>query len=155
MIKTTYQNILVEVLDIYEAGDVKYAVVCALEGKLFVEWGKWPIKTEYATAKLEELSDITPIPETEPRQSNLLSLALTYRDKQQWSAGESVWLWKNGDRGAFLKEGREGIVKLCITDYSKSIIVFLLSHKSWRWEVSRNVGANYHQWVNQVKEAAT
>jgi len=155
MIKATYQNIPVEVLDIYEAGDEKHAVVRSLEGRLFVEWGKWPTKTEYVTARLDELSDITPTPDEEPRQENLLSLALSYRDKQQWSAGETVWLWKNGNHGAYLKEGPEGIVRLWLTGYSRSVTVFLLSHKTWQWEVSRNVGASYYRWVTKIKEAAT
>ena len=95
MDKAVYKNIPVDILHIYEAGGVKRATVRAVEGKPFTKWGKWLTKTSYATTTLDQLSGFTPDPQPEPAIPNLLSLALEYRDKQQWSAGEAVWLWRS------------------------------------------------------------
>ena len=154
MIKATYRNLAVEVLDTYEADEVVYAVVRALRGQLFVEWGRWPVKTEYATVLHDELREVTASAEAEPKPQNLLALALAHQGKQQWSSGESVWLWGGPEHGAYLKVGPEGIVRLWLTGFNNGLNVFLLNHKSWQWEVSRNLGANYYRWVEQIREAA-
>ena len=98
MIKAIYRNTHVEVLDVYQTRKVKYAAIRALEGKPFVGGNKWPVRTEYTTAHADDLSDVSQVDQHEPEESNLLSLALEYRDKQQWTAGESVWLWRNGNQ---------------------------------------------------------
>ena len=40
MIKATFRNLAVEVLDTNEAGEGVYTVVRAVKGKLFLEWGR-------------------------------------------------------------------------------------------------------------------
>ena len=105
MIKATYRNLSVEVLDTNETGEVIYAVVSALKGNLFVKWGRWLVKTEYATVLHEELRELTPSLTAESKPQNLLALALAYQFKHQWAAGERVWLWGGPESGAYLKEG--------------------------------------------------
>ena len=153
MIKATYRNIQVEILNVYEGQNEMLSSVRAIEGKPFTKPGKWIRKSEYATVKVGELSNITPDQDPQPLGPNLLSLALAYREKQRWYAGESVWLWKNGKTGAFLKE-TEGFINLCLTGYSKSVTVFWLNPYSRQWEVSHDLGTNYYQWVNGINEGA-
>lgn len=152
MMKAVYRNILVKILVEYKAVNEKYAVVKAIEGKLFLSKEKMLAKTEYATVKLDELINIEPDPKSEPENLNLLDMAVAYTDRQQWYAGESVWLWRNGNKGAFLKEMDGFFVTLNLTGYQKYLIVFHLNPKTWKWEVSRNLGANYYQWIDQYKE---
>ena len=151
MIRAIYRKIPVEVLVEYEAGDEKYAAIRAIKGKPFLRNDKWMTKTEYVTIKLDEVTDITPDPSTEPKKPNLLIMALNHVDKKQWYSGESVWLWRNGNKGAFLKEQDGMFVTLSITGYQEYLIVFWLNPETWRWEVSRNLGSNYYQWIDQYK----
>ena len=88
---------------------------------------------------------------SKPNEANLLTMSLAYQDKQQWRAGESVWLWRNGNKGAFLKEEDGFFVTLNLTGYRRSIIVFYLNTNTWKWEVSRNLGSDYYQWVDECK----
>ena len=151
MIRAIYRKIPVVVLVEYEAGDEKYAAIRAIEGKPFLRNDKWLAKTEYTTVKLDELTDITPDPSSEPKKTNLLKMALTHVNKQQWYAGESVWLWRNGNKGAFLKEEDGMFITLNITGYREYLIVFWLNPETWSWEISRNLGANYYQWIDHYK----
>ena len=150
MDRAIYRGIPVEVLETYESGGVKYAAVRAIEGKPFVEWGTLPNPTEYETVKLEELSKITTDQKSVSDQSNLLSMALAYKDKKQWYSGESIWLWRNGSRGAFLKE-EQGFIKLNLVGEHKSVTIFWLNPDKWEWDASRNVGIEYHKWVDCMK----
>ena len=152
MIRAIYRKIPVEVLAEYEAGDEKYAAIRAIDGKLFLRKDKWMTKTEYATVRFEELTELTPEPIMKTETSNLLEMALEYADKQQWYAGESVWLWRNGNKGAFLKEEDGMFVTLNITGYRQYLVIYWLNSETWRWEISRNLGANYYQWIDQYKE---
>ena len=152
MIRAIYRKIPVEVLAEYEAGDEKYAAIRAIEGRPFLRKDKWLTKTKYATIKLEELTDITHDTSFEPEKHNLLMMALAYVDKKQWYAGESVWLWRNGNKGAFLKEHDGMFVTLNIAGYREYLVVFWLNPETWSWEISRNLGANYYRWVVQYNE---
>jgi hypothetical protein len=153
MDQAIYRNIQVEILDTYKAGNTKYVAVRAVEGKPFVGGNKWPTRTEYTTAEFDELYGITLNPQTEPAQPTLLSLALAYQDKSQWHSGESVWIWGDKHRGAFLK-AEQGFVNLCLVGYRKSVTIFWLNPKTWKWEITRNAGINYHQWVSGIMECA-
>jgi hypothetical protein len=85
-------------------------------------------------------------------EPNILEMALSYSDKKQWSSGESVWLWHQGNKGVFLKE-QDGFVALNITSYREYLIVFWLNPETWSWEISRNLGVNYYQWMERYKES--
>jgi hypothetical protein len=153
MDKATYKNISVEIIHVYDVGDVKHATVRAIEGKPFLAWGKFPTRTSYATTTMNELSDIIPDPKPEPVVPNLLSLALEYRDKQQWSAGEVVDLWGDQKCSAFLKEAN-CIVNLYLTGLSRSVTVFFLDLNNGEWKESRTLGADYQYWVDSIKAGA-
>ncbi|MFC2052848.1 hypothetical protein ACFLV7_00920 [Chloroflexota bacterium] len=149
MDRAIYRGIPVEVLRIYESGDNKYAAVRAIEGKPFYQWRPIPVPTEYETVKLEELSEITTDPKSVSNHFSLLSMALAYKDKKQWYSGESVWLWRNGSRGAFLKE-EQGFINLNLVGEHKSVTIFWLNPNKWEWEISRNVGIEYHKWADCI-----
>jgi hypothetical protein len=153
MDKATYKNIPVDILHVYDVGDVKHATVRAVEGKPFLAWGKFPTRTRYATTTMDELSDIIQDPHAEPAVPNLLSLALEYRSKQQWSAGEVVCLWGGRECEAFLKE-ENCIVNLCLTGLSRSVTVFFLDLRTGEWKESRTLGADYQYWVDSIKAGA-
>ena len=56
MIIARYKNSPVEVLDVYTDGaEVKWAAIRALEDKPFVGGDMWPVRTEYTTARVEDL----------------------------------------------------------------------------------------------------
>jgi hypothetical protein len=153
MDKAIYKNISVDIVHVYEIGDVKHATVRAVEGKPFMNLDKWPTKTSYATTTIDQLSDIIPDPQREPTVPNLLSLALEYRGKQQWSAGEVVNLWGNRKCKAFLKE-ENCIVNLCLIGISRSVTVFILDLHTGQWKESRTLYAEYQHWVDQIKAGA-
>jgi hypothetical protein len=153
MDKAIYKETSVDILHVYEAGDVTYTTVRAIEGKPFLAWGKFSTKTKYATTTLAELTDIMPNSEPEPLAPNLLSLALEHRQKQQWSAGEAVWLWGDRTRGAYMKEAN-CIVNLYLVGVSNGVTVFILDLRTGRWDVARTLGADYHQWVDRIKDRA-
>lgn len=53
----TYKQIPVEVLDITEDGaGIRWAVIKAITGRPFVGGNKWPTRTAYATAKVDDLT---------------------------------------------------------------------------------------------------
>jgi len=151
MVKATYKDIPVEVLAEYRDGNEKFAVVKAIEGKPFMNKEKIMTKTEYSTVKFDELIDIGSNSNPESDDLNLLDKALAYIDKQQWYAGESVWLWRNGNKGAYLKEIRGFFVTLNLIGYQEYLIVFHLNPNTWKWEVSQNVFVNYFQWIDQYE----
>ena len=150
MRKASYRNIQVEVLVEYEFGNEKYAAIRATEGKPFHSKDEWLSKTEYVTVRISDLTDVQYESENESEDSNILNRALAYSHKKQWSSGESIWLWRNGNKGVFLKE-QDGFVALNITGYREYLIVFWLNPETWSWEVSRNLGAKYYQWFDQYK----
>ena len=56
MIIARYKDSPVEVLDVYTDGaKVKWASVRALEGSPFIGGDRWPIRTVYTIAKVEDL----------------------------------------------------------------------------------------------------
>ena len=81
-----------------------------------------------------------------PKPDNILQLALA-QAKPQWSSGESVWLWRNGNEGYFLKEG-QGVVRLCASGKTPSCIIFYLDVTGW--EVSEVVNAKFAEWLKKV-----
>lgn len=143
-----YKNQKVEILDTFEAGGVVLANVKALEGLPFMGGNKWPVHTAYTTCKAAELTPVR----TDPQPlTNLLNLALSFASKVQWSAGESVWIWRNnGKGGAFLKEA-QGWVNLYLTGYKRPLPVFWLNPASWKWEARRNVSTDYLAWAAKAR----
>lgn len=143
----TYQNHKVKVLDVYELKDGKKASVQALDGTPFVGGDKWPIPTAYAIVPADELESVE---ELQPNRNGkkLLDLALN-QERPQWCSSESVWIWGDNKRGAFLKEG-EGHVCLCLVGVRESCPVFWLDpYKGW--EVVPNVTNLYNRWVEKVR----
>ena len=56
MIIARYKDSPVEVLDVYTDGaEVWWAAIRALEGSPFIGGDRWPIRTAYTTAKVEDL----------------------------------------------------------------------------------------------------
>ena len=144
-----YQNIIVEVQDIYTDGaGVKWASVEAQDGQPFIGGDKWPIRTRFATIKVEELSE-NPHP---AEKQNLLNLALA-QARPQWHSGESVWLFRSGNTGAFLKNDGNGFVNLNVTGYREYLNFFHLDPESWSWRPCRNLEKNYRSWAAKAQEA--
>lgn len=144
----TEEPVEVEVLDIYECGGVQLASVEALEGKPFVGGNKWAVQTPFTIVPTSDL-----IITEEPAQPalNLLTLALAYESKRQWYSGEVLYVW--GDRkrgGAFLKE-EDGFVRLSITHYPHSCLVFWLGLDGWA--VSESVNKSYQTWATRAQES--
>jgi hypothetical protein len=150
--KAIFRNVHVEVLVEYEYGDEKIAAIRALEGKPFHRKDEWSSITEYATVSFSDLNDVQYESENEDENPTILEMAFEYSTKTQWYSGESVWLWRNGNRGVFLKE-HGGFVTLNITGYREYLNVFWLNPETWRWEVSRELGVNYYQWIEKYKES--
>jgi hypothetical protein len=138
----TPRNILSEVIDTYEQGGVTLAVIKACEGKPFADGAKQTIQTAYLTVKVCEL---------QPVQSSLLTLAMEFSNKQQWSAGESVWLWRSPNKGAFLKE-QHGIIHLCLLGIQASCPVFRLDRQGWRPVI--NLANRYQSWKEKIRQGA-
>jgi hypothetical protein len=144
-----YKNIRVEVTDYWESGGIQYASIKSCEGEPFIAGNKWPVHTAYTIARVDELQPT----ELEPYQvqpDNLLALALLYSSKKQWYSGEIIRLWKNGSRYAFLKE-EDGFIKLSITGYQPSCLIFWLSIDGW--QISERVDESYFKWARQAQEA--
>ena len=57
-----YQNIPIEVLEVFECGGEELAVIEAIEGKPFADGAKTTTKTAYKTVNFEELEDCTCTP---------------------------------------------------------------------------------------------
>lgn len=143
-----YQNQKVEVLDTYQAGGVNMASVKAIEGTPFVGGDKWAVKTEWATCPAADLADVRS-DHPQPARSTLLTQALAYQDKRQWSACESVWLWGvPGRRGAYLKE-QEGFVHLCLVGKRQSCPIYYLNQNGW--QTCATVQTNYRHWAEAVR----
>jgi len=144
-----YQNIVVEVLSVYTDGDgVKWASVEAQDGQPFIGGDKWPVRTKFATVKVEELSENSHPAE----EQNLLDLALA-QAKEQWYSGESVWIWRSGSKGVFLKNDGDGFVSLNVTGYREYLNFFHLDPKTWSWRPCRELEKNYKSWASKAQEA--
>ena len=152
MAKATYREIPVEILTKFNIGNEKFVVIKAIEGKPFQSKESLMARSKYASVNLDELIDIEPDSNPESDDLNLLDMALAHTDKQQWYSGESVWLWRNGNRGAFLKEMGGFFVTLNLIGFREHLIVFRLNPKTWIWEVSQNVFVKYYQWKDQYEE---
>lgn len=146
-----FQKHDVEILDVFPGtSGVKLATVRALQGKPFQSWtsGGW-CESDTANLPAGLLKDITPQPESQSNSPTLLDLALA-QAKPQWYNGESVWIWRNGKGSAFLK-AYTGEVRLHLTGYTPSIVVFLLDRNGWR--ASNVVQADYQAWAAKAQEA--
>lgn len=143
-----FKNQPVEILDVYDMPNGKVASLRALQGKPFVAGDKWPVWSEWTTAPVAELTDIHPQPETKPNNPTLLDLALA-QAKPQWYSGESVWVWRNGKRGAFLK-AYTGEVCLHLTGYRPSLTVFVLTAQGW--QAAHNLDRAYQTWAAKARE---
>ena len=108
--------------------------------------------SKYTSVKSDKLIDIEQISNSESNLPTLLDMALTYIEKPQWHAGESIWLWRSDNRGAYLKEMGGFFVTLNLLGFRKYLIVFRLNPKTWKWEVSQNVFVKYYRWMDQYKE---
>jgi hypothetical protein len=144
-----FKNQKVEVTDYWESGGIQYASVKACEGEPFIGGDKWPVRTAYTIAQVDELKPVGLEPD-QAQPDNLLILALQYANKRQWYSGEVIRLWKNGSKYAFLKE-EDGFIKLNITGYQPSCLLFWLSTEGW--QVSERVNESYYKWARQAQEA--
>jgi hypothetical protein len=143
-----FKTIRVEVQDQYECGGTLYATVKACEGEPFVGGNKWPVSTAYTIVQVDELEAI----DIEPDQiqpDSLLALALRYSSKKQWYSGEVVRIWTDHTRYAYLKE-EGGFVKLSISDYQPSCLIFWLSIDGW--QISEQVNESYSKWSRKAQE---
>jgi hypothetical protein len=145
-----YKNQEVEIHDRYTIGGVEYAAVKAIEGKPFMGGDRFPVKSAWATAKVDELEKCLSPDIPQPKQDNLLNLALA-QERPQWINGEAVTIWENGHRSAILKNFG-GFVDLCLSDYPKGVTVFWLDPRKG-WTVNAKVGQEYRLWAASVKAA--
>jgi hypothetical protein len=141
-----YKKQLVEIQDQWESGGIQYASVKALHGEPFMGGDKWPIHTAQTNAPVDELEPV--IDPAHP--ANLLALALQYTNKPQWYAGESIFIWGDRHRGAFLKE-EGGFVRLSLINYDPSCLIFYLDREGWT--VSQRVQESYKSWARKAREA--
>jgi hypothetical protein len=147
-------------LDFFTCGGEQLVTVEALSGKPFVGGDKWAIATPFATVKTSDLiiepheeraGDQEPVQQAEqPQPLNLLTLALAYQSKRQWYSGEVLYIWGDHKRGgAYLKE-EGGFVRLSITHYSHSCLVFWLDRDGWA--VSESLDKSYKTWATRAAE---
>jgi hypothetical protein len=141
----TPRNLKVEILETWECGGVQLAAIRALSGLPFADGAKTTTKTAYLTVKAAELA---------PIDKNLLSMALQYSDRDQWYVGETVWLWGDNKRGAFLAN-EDGVVKLRLIGSLLGCTVFVLDHETWTWRLSNNLEDNYSKWIAAVEAEQT
>lgn len=151
MIKASYRGIPIEVLDVYQREEVKFAAIHSLDDEPFVV-DAWPVKARYATVNFDQLEDFDPDWSYETKQLTLLDIALTYWAKRQWYAGESIWLWRTGNQGAFLKEEAGMFITLNITCYQESLNIFRFDPNSWAWELCRDLKLKYQKWATRAKD---
>jgi hypothetical protein len=137
-----YQNTRVEVIETWDQGGVTLAAVKACEGKPWADGAKTTTRTAYRTVKADEL---------QPVKQNLLGLALEFSNKQQWAAGESVWLWRSANNGAFLKE-QCGQVCLCLVGQRANCPVFMLDPWRGGWQPVANLESKYQTWAKKSSE---
>lgn len=152
MITAVYRKVPVEILDLYESQKIKYAAIRSLDNKPF-EIDRWPVKARYATVKTDMLNKITPGLPLEIKNLNLLEMSLTYRVKRQWYAGESIWLWRNDNEGAFLKEELGLFVSLNVTGFRDYLHIFYLNHETWKWELCNELESKYKRWAEKALES--
>ncbi len=152
----TEEPVEVEVLDFYTCGGVELASVEAVFGKPFVGGDKWAVRTPFAIVKTSDLiitkdDELQPAqPAEQPQPLNLLSLALAYADKRQWYSGEVLYIWGDHKRGgAYLKE-EGGFVRLSITHYPHSCLVYWLGLDGWA--VSESLDKSYQTWATRAAE---
>lgn len=138
----------VEILDVYDYPEGKVASLRAVDGKPFIGGDKWPVRTEYTTAPIGELSNITS-QDDKPHNPTLLDQALSAA-RNHWPNGETVWVWHNGKSSAFLK-AYTGEVRLHVTGYTPSLRVFILDPTNG-WHVARNVRADYQAWATKARK---
>ena len=151
MIKATYQGVPVEVLDIYQRGEERFAAIHALDDEPFVV-DQWPVQARYATVEFDLLEELDSDLINGAKPLTLLDIALTYWVKRKWYAGESIWLWRNGNKGAFLKEEAGLFVTLNVTGYRQRLNVFQLIPGEWEWEPCRDLELNYQLWAARAQE---
>lgn len=151
MIKATYHGVPVEVLDFYQRGEELFAAIHALDDEPFVI-DQWPVKAKHATVRLDLLQDLDPDLAIAPKPLTLLDIALTYWVKRSWYAGESIWLWRNGNKGAFLKEEVGLFVTLSVTGYRESLNIFRLLPGKWEWEPCHDLELKYQIWAARAQE---
>lgn len=82
-----YQNMIVEVLDVYTNGaGVKWASVEAQDGEPFIGGDKWPVRGRFGTVRVCDLSKAQ-----EPSKPNLLDWRLTRLESNGTAANRSGW----------------------------------------------------------------
>lgn len=145
------QSLKVEVTSTFTTGDGrKLASVQTIDGaEAFTSWthGGW-CSSSSARVPVSSLKNI--VADSEPEASNLLSMALAYSDKRQWHSGEVVYIWGDHKRGgAFLKE-EDGFVRLSITHYPHSCLIYWLGLDGWA--VSESLTKNYQTWATRAAE---
>jgi len=148
------QNIEVEVLSTFTTGDGrKLATVRALRGKPFTDFTHGgPADSAAAQVPVSFLRDVRQDPQAAPSKPNLLQMALAAH-KPQWYNGESLWLVRNGNQGAFLKNDGNGFVTLNVTGCSEYLNFFFLDMMSGTWVPCRDLENKYQSWARKAQEA--
>ena len=140
-----------EVLDIYQRGEERFAAIHALDDEPFVV-DQWPVQARYATVEFDLLEELDSDLINGAKPLTLLDIALTYWAKRKWYAGESIWLWRNGNNGAFLKEEAGMFVTLNVTDYRESLNIFQLIPGKWEWEPCHDLELKYQLWAARAQD---
>ena len=151
MIKATYRGVPVEVLDFYQRGEELFAAIHALDDEPFVI-DQWPVQARYATVEFDLLEELDSDLVHGAKPLTLLDIALTYWVKRKWCAGESIWLWRNGNKGAFLKEEAGLLVTLNVTGFRESLSIFRLLPGKWEWEPCHDLELKYQIWAARAQE---
>ncbi len=160
MIIADYPNggelVQVEVLSTWQGGSGKLATVRAVAGgQPFAAWthGGWS-SSDFANVRADLLKNVRqetqPAPAA-PKTDNLLALALAYQGKEQWRCSETVYLWGDKRRGAYLK-ANHGCVALCVTGYDPITPIFVLC-PGQGWTVAPDVERKYRTWAEQARAA--
>lgn len=132
-------NTLVELVDKpYKQGDQTYIAVKACSGKPWADGAKTTTQTAYKTVNVKDLK-------INKTGSTLLDRALTFQNKRQWAAGESIWLHPQ----AFLKE-QMGVIDLCLVDKRVELHVYQFNPNAGRWQTCENLQTKYQAWTERV-----
>jgi hypothetical protein len=137
-------------LDFYTGGGGEQMVVVeALSGKPFVGGLKEAIFTPFANVRTQDLI-IEQEPAEQPQPLNLLTLALAYESKQQWYSGEWLYIWGSHKTGGAYLQEVGGFVRLNITHYAPSVLIFALGLDGWH--VSQSAEKSYRAWATRAAE---
>ena len=100
---------------------------------------------------------------TGQQQECLLDLALAeFNERSQWSGSDTITVWKNGTKQAWLSRDKNGFIclqlfkdaaKLTDRKYSRPLAIGFYSPADKMWVESPSVRDDYSRWIQESKRA--